>query len=170
MILLVQRDLPYLPIPNRVELTSSILQAPADLTSTSFVIPFRNDGACLMAMNRRRGLEFSGGHVEPGESAEQAGQRETKEEVGATVTQLISLGYMRMLSEGTPPANYQYPWPLSYQQFFTGMVDWVDVYDANDECLEPVWIQPHEAADRLDEAQLTWYHEARRVLFSKKSG
>ncbi|WP_067841568.1 RNA deprotection pyrophosphohydrolase [Amphibacillus sediminis] len=46
----------------------------------------------LLTKHRSRGLEFPGGKVETGETAEQAAIREVKEETGATIDQLYNIG------------------------------------------------------------------------------
>lgn len=46
----------------------------------------------LLTRHKNRGLEFPGGKVEPGETAEQAAVREVKEETGGIVSKLHYIG------------------------------------------------------------------------------
>lgn len=134
----VQRDVGYLPSPNRVELVLDPTPPPKNLTLSSFVIPIMADGRIVMAYNRRRGVEVPGGHIEPGESQEIAARREGLEETGAQLGKIKALGHLRMTSSGTVPNDWKYPHPLSYQSFFAAPVITIEPYTENDECLAPV--------------------------------
>ena len=140
------RDVGYLPLPNSVEITLTNIVAPVELTRTAFVMPMFEDGSFLLAMNQRRGIEIPGGHVEPGETLKQAAAREGEEEVGAIVTRLIPIGYLKMTSEGVVPPDWKYPHPVGYQQFYAGLITDVREYVANDECAEP--FRCHDLNDR----------------------
>lgn len=52
-----------------------------------------------MVRHRRRGWEFPGGHVEPGETPWQTARREALEEAGASLGELGLVGYY-VLSDG----------------------------------------------------------------------
>ena len=52
----------------------------------------RYKGKWLLTKHKERGLEFPGGKVEPGESAEEAAIREVHEETGGIVEQLHYVG------------------------------------------------------------------------------
>lgn len=54
----------------------------------------------LLTEHPRRGLEFPGGKVEPGENAEQAAAREVDEETGGIVDQLHYLGQYKVDGKG----------------------------------------------------------------------
>jgi 8-oxo-dGTP pyrophosphatase MutT (NUDIX family) len=128
----------YLPQPNRIEIVFDHEESDPLLTRTAFIIPVFDDGTILLAQNQRRGIEVPGGHVDPGETLREAAIREAFEEVGCTVSDVVPIGYLRMMSEGEVPADYPYPHPLSFQQFFAGRVAERHPYRTNDECAEPV--------------------------------
>ncbi len=142
---LASHDLPYLPLPNRVEVLLSDEEPPAELTRTGFLLPFTRQGDLVMAHNRRRGLEAAGGHIEQGEDARTAAIREGLEETGAVVTLARPVGCLRMTSDGQVPEGWRYPHPVGFQAFFTGVVEELQVYVPNDECLQPRLIKPAEA-------------------------
>lgn len=137
----VRHDVDYLPVPNRIELVFDTVQPRNDLTRTSFVMPVADDGSVVMATNRRRKVEVPGGHVEPGESQQQAAIREGDEETGTSVADLEVLGHLRMTSSGIVPDTWSYPHPLSYQSFFAGRVIAMRDYVENDECKAPTIVR-----------------------------
>ncbi len=137
----VDYDLPYIPLPNRVEIIVSDALAPVELTQTAFLLPFFDDGDVFLAQHQRRGLEVPGGHIEPGESLIEAAIRECYEEVGCSVVSVRPVGYLKMISEGIAPPRWRYPHPVSYQQFFIGRISAVRDYESTEECAPPVRIR-----------------------------
>ena len=131
-------DVHYLPTPNRVEIVLTDDLSPLELTRTAFMVPVYEDGSFLFAVNQRRGVEIPGGHIDDGETPEQAAIREAYEEAGCRVEDVRPLGYLRMISEGDVPDDWGYPHPVSYQQFFTGRITNVEPFTPNDECAEPM--------------------------------
>lgn len=133
----VRYDVPYLPLPNRVELVFDATGPRNDLTMTSFVMPVTEEDAVVMANNRRRKMEVPGGHIDPGENQERAARREGHEETGCLLAMMIILGHLRMISRGQAPTGWRYPHPLGYQSFFASRVTRIEAYVENDECLTP---------------------------------
>lgn len=133
----VDRNVSYLPQPNRVELVITDVPPPEELTRTSFLLPITDDDGLMFAHNRRRGIEFPGGHIEPGEDYIQAARREGREEVGVECGEIVQIGYMRMTSEGDVPPGWKYPHPESYQVFHAGRVESIAHYVENEECRQP---------------------------------
>ena len=156
-----RRDLPYLPMPNVSEVVISDGIAPDLLTPTAFVLAFTTDGRIAMATNRKRGLEFPGGHrdplsgvaardyamIAPGylEDVATAARRELWEEAGCRVGELRALAYHRNECLGEKPEGYRYPFPLSYQQFMVGVITGIADYNDNPECAQPVFLTREEA-------------------------
>jgi 8-oxo-dGTP pyrophosphatase MutT (NUDIX family) len=164
MILHTITDVKYLPLPNQVEFIADSSPAPLELTSTAFLMPFVLGKRVVFANNSRRGLEVPGGHVEVGETLEQAAKRECLEETGCHVTMVVPIGYLRMTSEGEVPEDWKYPHPVSYQQFYAGFVDWIDPYEVNDECLQPFFFSRELAEAELDPQRLAIYLHACEVM------
>lgn len=134
------KNVNYLPLPNRVDFIATQIMASIHLTKTSFVIPFVDTENVILVNNVRRGYEIPGGHVEPNEMLIEAAQRECLEETGYEINDLVPVGFLRMTSEGDPPLEWKYPHPISYQQFFTGVVNHSNIFVPNDECFKPVII------------------------------
>lgn len=148
----VLRDLGYQPTPNRSEFILSNTRPGNRLTRTAFVYPVLEDGSVLMSTSLKigRDVEVPGGHIEKGETQDQAAEREDFEETGARTGVLIPIGHQRMLSSGVEPSGWRYPFPLAYQSFFAAKVTSIAPYVDNDECGPPVAIKdfsvlkPHE--------------------------
>lgn len=154
MIIHTTRDVGFLPKPNTVEVVASPELAPVSMTATAFMIPLTVDGKVVMAQNRRRGIEFPGGHIDPGETPTQAAVRECLEETGYRVSHIRAIGYQMMTSLGKKPEGYKYPHPLGFQQFFVGRVMGFDPYVENDECLTPRVMTIYEAMRELSMSRL----------------
>lgn len=75
-----------------------------------------------MTRLRERGWDIPGGHLEPGETAEQAMCREVLEETGRIVKPVKQFGYQHIRIEGEVPDDYRYPTPAGYQLFFLAKV------------------------------------------------
>lgn len=145
---IIERDLPYLPAPSVAELLITDVLAPTRLTPTTFAIPYSDDGIWV-ANNTRRGLEFPGGHVEPGESISKGARRETVEETGLLVKNLQPIGVKVCRAHHDDNGRredlsvqdgYRYPYPNSFMQFWMGEVAERFRYHENDECLSPLFI------------------------------
>jgi len=170
----LERDIPYLPLPNTVDVVLSDALAPDELTATAFMFPFFDDGDVLMAHNRRRQIEVPGGHRDPVTTAAPevvlehpsvAATRETDEEVGAVVEDVVPVGFLRMRTEGPKPENSRYAHPVSCQQFFAGRIVSTRDFVETDECRPPVRISHEEALSSLNARTVELYLAAREAMF-----
>lgn len=81
---------------NQVQLALSSLPFSRDPRHIWVICRFHRQW--LLTRHRRRGLEFPGGKVEPGETPEDAANREVFEETGARVSRLRVLGQYQVKS------------------------------------------------------------------------
>lgn len=144
--------------------------APEEITPTSFAFAFFENGDILLAHNRRRWVEVPGGHRDPvpgggNEHPAVTAARETLEETGAVVSDLVPVGFMRSHSGGIRPEGYNYPWPNSCQQFFAARIGHVNEFTGTDECRPPIRLTHEEAELVFDGRTLTLYRAARETLF-----
>ncbi len=98
----------YWPETNsRVEFFPTTI--PPALPVTAVKIYVFQDGALLLTNVVSRGWDLPGGHIEPGETPEQALVRELKEETGATVDRFELIGYLKITNEQENERNKKYP-------------------------------------------------------------
>lgn len=115
---------PWIPARHRMELLRSSEQPqPSELTTAAFVLVFDPSGLILLTRVNLpgRGWDVPGGHIDPGEDAEDAALREVEEETGLVLERraLRLVGCQRFTLLEAPPADYPYPRPLSYTLMFT---------------------------------------------------
>lgn len=161
MIVHTDYNLAYLPLPNRADLILSGKEAPDHLTSTAFMLPVGPDGIVL-AMNRRRGMECAGGHIEEGETMIEAALRECLEEIGCEVDSVRPIGYIKMTSQGVAPDDWAYNHPESYQQFYAGRLVNQMPYEDNEECIQPTTVSNLTGVERAD---IRVFGEAAMAIF-----
>lgn len=88
----------------------------ATLVTGIVVVPFVGRQCIMADVKHRPGYEFTAGHTEPGETPEQAAERELKEETGATPQTLERIGYVLVHNDEKPIPPY--PFPDSYLVVF----------------------------------------------------
>ena len=145
----------WLPQPNIGQIVLSSHLPPAELSVTAMVLAFSGQNL-LQTRLVKRGWDLVGGHIEPGETPEEAVRREAYEEAGALLGPLHLLGFQRLRLPGMRPENYRYPFPESYQIFY-----WARVIDLEEitpdqeksarslfsptEAEQLPWVQAHQA-------------------------
>ena len=139
----IEHNLPWLPQPNVGRIVLSSQLPPRELCSTAFVLAFSGD-RLLQTHLVKRGWDLVGGHIESGESPEEAARREIYEETGARSGPLHLLGYQHLQLLGSCPPEYRYPYPHSYQLFYWAQIVALDDLAANQETLGRGLFSPHE--------------------------
>lgn len=142
-------DFHKLPIPNRTGWFVSE-SVPEDAPVTAAYIFAFLDGKILLARHRARGWDLLGGHIDPGETSEQATRREAHEEAKATVGKMIPLGYQEIELLGSKPDGYKYPHPKSYQAFYVGIVVGLEEFEEEEDMVERRWFTFDEARAEAD--------------------
>jgi len=80
-----------------------------DLPVTAVKIYVFQGHKLLLTQIKTRGWDIPGGHIEIGETAEQAVVRELQEETGGSVDRFKLIGYLKVINEEENEHNRQYP-------------------------------------------------------------
>lgn len=91
------------------------------------------DGKWLCAINKKRGVEFPGGKVEPGETLEEAAIREVYEETAVHISDLKWFAYY-VVHDRVPFCK----------AVFTGKVEKIDEFVEEHETLGTIWLTTEE--------------------------
>ncbi len=168
-------DVPYIPLPNNVDVIISDRCAPAELNKTTFLMAFDDNGNVVLADDVKRGPEVPGGHIEPEDhepgkryriASANGAIREAAEEAGIVVGDLTPLGIFRSHTTAEKPEGYRYPFPTYCQQFFVGMVERIDMSLLKKaDSHGPIVIAPEEAEAKLQAKEFVLYKHAMATLF-----
>lgn len=156
-VLQVEQNIAWLPQPNEGRIVLSSRLPAQELCVTALVLAFMDD-RFLQTHLVKRGWDLVGGHIEAGETPEEAVRREAYEETGAKLGQLQLLGYQHLRLSGPRPDNYPYPHPESYQVYYYAQIVALETISANQETQGRGLFSPEEAAS------LPWV-QAHRALY-----
>ncbi|CAG7646563.1 NUDIX domain-containing protein [Paenibacillus allorhizosphaerae] len=133
-----------IPLPNETRLIISGRLPDTERITCAFVLAFQQDQLLLTHLHER-GWDIPGGHIEPGETPEEAVKRELYEETGASIGSPMLLGYEQIRLLGEKPAHYKYPYPDSYMVFYTAAVARLDAFGSTDETAGRSLFEPERA-------------------------
>jgi ADP-ribose pyrophosphatase YjhB (NUDIX family) len=108
--------IPWMPENSEARLYQTHELPPTQLCGTAFAFAFLDD-RMLMTRLANRGWDIPGGHLEPGESPDQAAIRETLEET-QVVVELLELVGIQELEVFDPLQRAGWSRPLSVQLFY----------------------------------------------------
>ncbi|MEV6287414.1 NUDIX hydrolase [Kribbella sp. NPDC051770] len=154
--LLWSGTLPDLELPHRSKLFLADELPAYELVSSAFVLVFDSLGRLLLRyaeLPARGGWDLPGGHVEPGETPQQAAVRELQEETGwrAAEADLTVLGWNRITLDGPKPAGFRYPHPVGYLVYVTTHLTEPGrptTPEADSECSQAAWLTRAEVQTR----------------------
>ncbi len=109
-------NIPWMPTNSEARLYHTDEMPPVEICGTTFAFAFIED-RMLMTRLVKRGWDIPGGHIEPGESPEQAVIRETIEETQVVVEPLELVGVQELEIFGSLPRD-GWTTPLSTQLFY----------------------------------------------------
>jgi 8-oxo-dGTP diphosphatase len=145
-ILQIEQNISWLPQPNEGRIVLSSQLPPGEKIATALVLAFEGD-RLLQTNLAARGWDIVGGHIEPGETPEEAARREAYEEAGARLRELHVLGYQHLRLLGPRPASYRYSYPDSYQVFYWAQIETLDEFIPTEEARERALFTPDDARE-----------------------
>jgi 8-oxo-dGTP pyrophosphatase MutT (NUDIX family) len=140
------------PTTFRITLELTRRLPPAEQISTAMCIAFDGD-RIVLARHVDRGWVIPGGHLEPGESVEDAMRREALEEAGAAVGVASVFAVERIERLEGPPVSDRYSNP-AFQVFFVARLVSLVAPSAVEECTESRLFSPDEARQVVEDPAL----------------
>ncbi len=150
-----QKDVLYLPEGSSIDTyLSEIFSHDTSLVTAVFGLVFY-ENKVLFTREADEGhpdIDIPGGHVESGESVEDAVMREVYEETGVTITDFHVVGFLEF-TVPKQPLDYPYPTPKGYMLFYVAVLK---EFQQGSE--HAVWLT-------IDEARQTQWVQNNRALF-----
>jgi 8-oxo-dGTP pyrophosphatase MutT (NUDIX family) len=127
---------------------ASSLPKPADCTAAFCVaiVP----GGKIVLEREERGWGMIGGHIDDGETIQQALTRECLEEGGFTVEAPVLFGYRKIIAQqpvAHPTPGRVYPFPISYIAYYYAVSDTELITPTEQETLEVATLTMQQIAD-----------------------
>ncbi|MGF2614238.1 NUDIX domain-containing protein [Rossellomorea vietnamensis] len=111
-------------------------------------------GKILLVHIKGRGFTFPGGHIEAGETPEEAFHREVLEE-GCVRGRINRIGMIEVNHEKNPEFDPKGKYPLiGYQLFFRMDIEEVCPFIRNNESLCRIWVEPAEIPYVINDHEL----------------
>ena len=130
-------NLTWVPYKHVCELIEIIPDEPMSidpkLVTSVFCVGYYK-GCLLLVLDKDRGWNTPGGHVEPGEDFLQALKREVWEEAQCHIKKSEILGCQRITLLEQAKPTYPYPIPTSFQMFYMCELE-PDLYKQNNETM-----------------------------------
>ncbi len=147
-LLYTQNDIFWLPPGSEMETYLSDELPPLELCTSAYSLVFK-DGAFLQTDLREgerntRALDIPGGHIDQGETPEQAVTRETFEETGVHVENPKLVAFKQITIHTSKPEGYRYPHPMSYMLFYLCDISQETNFIGNDDTHGRVWLPAGE--------------------------
>ncbi len=136
---------------------------PLSLCASAYSITFNTEGKLLMTdllegERPVRILDIPGGHIDPGETPEEAVVRETFEETGVRVKVLRQVAYKENTINAPEPPGWRYPYPTGYMIFYLCEVVEETPFSGNEDAHGRAWLHPEEFG------KSKWCMENRQLL------
>jgi len=139
-----ETDLDWLPPGTELSVIKSNKLPAVELITSVFTLCFSGN-KLLMINHDERGWDLPGGHIEPGESLEEALRREVLEEAGATLSEYKRFFHVKTQLNGPKPPEWKYPYPVCYMVCYLSKLDSLNEFKGEFETSDRALLTPEEA-------------------------